>query len=354
MRRVLQRRDGWLHVPLLVALTLLCALQSQRALAQNFTVSITTPPALQEIVTGTTSTTFTVSNTGVVTVSPVSTAAAVRVRSGAVTAPTLTVTCSRQGSSGGKDCRGSTLTVRVTEGTASGGGNIGAITCATGQSQPSGVSYTCSTGGTSGAAYREIVYTYGSGASSNGWTSTLKLGVSFVVPANATRGATAVPGLCSRIAGASDSFSTGGCSTLVAAKILRSIAVVKSSDLRFGTLIRGAGSISLSPAGSRSAAGQASFAPGSSAAAARFDVTGEGGQAIDVTVPATFTLSNGTTTLTVTTSNNLPGDTSSQTLGGAIGTDATLTVGVGGTIPLTATTPSGTYTGSFTVTASYQ
>jgi hypothetical protein len=31
-----------------------------------------------------------------------------------------------------------------------------------------------------------------------------------------------------------------------------------------------------------------------------------------------------------------------------------LSVGVGGSLPLTASTPSGTYTGSFTVTASYQ
>ena len=353
MRGLLHRRDDVVRALLVVALCASGALP-RVAMAQNFTVSITNAPALQEIVTGTTSTTFTVSNAGAVTVAPISATAAVRVKSGSVTAPTLTVTCTRQGSSSGKDCRGSTLTVRVTEGSASGGGSVGAITCATGQAQPTGVTYTCATGSTSGTAYREFVYTYGSSASSNGWTSTIKLGVTLIVPANATRGTTSVPAACSRVSGASDSFATGGCSTLITAKLLRAITVTKTSDLRFGTLMRGAGSITISPSGTRSATGLAAFAPGSTAAAAEFDITGEGGQAIGVTVPATFTLTSGANTLTVTTSNNLPGDTSAQTLGSSIGSDATLTVGVGGSLPLTASTPSGTYTGSFTVTASYQ
>ena len=158
--------------------------------------------------------------------------------------------------------------------------NVGAITCATGQAQPTGVTYTCATGSTSGTAYREFVYTYGSSASSNGWTSTIKLGVTLIVPANATRGTTSVPAACSRVSGASDSFATGGCSTLITAKLLRAITVTKTSDLRFGTLMRGAGSITISPSGTRSATGLAAFAPGSTAAAAKFDITGEGGQAI--------------------------------------------------------------------------
>lgn len=323
-------------------------------LAQNFTVSIANPPALQDIVTGTSNTTFTISDAGAVTVSPISTSAAVRLKSGSVVVPTLTVTCARQGASASKDCQGSSLTIRVTEGTATGGGDLGAVTCATGQAQPTGVTYTCANGSTAGTAYREIVYTYGAAASATGWTSTLKLGLSLLVPASATRGGTSVPVLCTKVSGASDSFATGGCGSIVSARILRSIAVAKASDLRFGTLVRGAGSVALTPTGTRSVTGMAGIVPGSVGAAAKFDVTGEGGQAITVTVPASFDLTNGSSTLTVTTSNDLPGGSSAQTLGGSIGTDSTLRVGVGGSLTLSPSTPSGNYTGSLTVTASYQ
>jgi hypothetical protein len=340
-----------------LACVLLCAASPGHALAQNFSVSLTNAPALQDIVTGTTSTTFTVSNAGVVTVSPVSSAAAVRVKSGAVTVPTLTLTCTRQGGSSSRDCQGSAITVRVSAGAATGGANVGAFTCAAGQAQPAGVSYTCANGSSSGTAYRDFVYTYGSGANQVGWTSTIRLGLTLVVPASATRATASIPGLCTRVAGASDSFSTGGCGTIVSARILRAIALSRSADLRFGAVIRpgsGSGGVAVSASGARSASGLASFAPGSTAANAAFEVAGEGGQAINVTVPASFTLTNGTHTLTVTTSNDLPGGTSAQTLDGILGSDATLSIGVGGSLPLSPATAGGNYTGSFTVTASYQ
>jgi len=133
MRGLFHRRVDMARALLVVTLCA-CAALPRDVLAQNFTVSITNAPALQEIVTDTTSTTFMVSNAGAVTVAPASATAAVRVKSGSVTAPTLTVTCARQG--------------------ASGGGSVGAITCATGQAQPNGVTCTCTTGSASGTAYR--------------------------------------------------------------------------------------------------------------------------------------------------------------------------------------------------------
>jgi len=105
MRGLLHRRVDMARALLVVTLCA-CAALPRDVLAQNFTVSITNAPALQEIVTGTTSTTFTVSNAGAVTVAPASATAAVCVKSGSVTAPSLTVTCARQGASGGKDYRG--------------------------------------------------------------------------------------------------------------------------------------------------------------------------------------------------------------------------------------------------------
>ena len=42
-----------------------------------------------------------------------------------------------------------------------------------------------------------------------------------------------------------------------------------------------------------------------------------------------------------------------QTLSGALGTAGTLVVNVGGSVPIASTTPTGLYTGTFTVSAAY-
>ena len=78
---------------------------------------------------------------------------------------------------------------------------------------------------------------------------------------------------------------------------------------------------------------------------AQFLITGEGQKAITVNVPATFTMG----TLTVTTINT----TVPYVIGGAFGTQGTATVNVGGSFTVSASTPRGNYSGSFTVTADY-
>ena len=84
--------------------------------------------------------------------------------------------------------------------------------------------------------------------------------------------------------------------------------------------------------------------------AAQFGVTGEGGQAVTVSVPATITMAGSGPNITVTTSATGSGV---QTLSGALGAAGTLTVRVGGSFPLTSTTASGSYSGTFTVTVAY-
>ena len=49
----------------------------------------------------------------------------------------------------------------------------------------------------------------------------------------------------------------------------------------------------------------------------------------------------------------MSGSASAQTLSGTLGSQGSLTVNIGGSVTLTATTPSGNYSGSFTVSASY-
>lgn len=139
------------------------------------------------------------------------------------------------------------------------------------------------------------------------------------------------------------------------ATVFRGIDITKSSDLVFGKVVRpssGSGTVNVGAAGARTVIGTGSFAFAAPApAAAQFNVTGEGGQSVTVSVPASFQMSNGgNPPLTVTTTATGSG---TQNLGGTIGNAGTLPVAVGGSFPLTSSTATGLYSGSFTVTVQY-
>lgn len=139
--------------------------------------------------------------------------------------------------------------------------------------------------------------------------------------------------------------------------IIRPITIAKTADLAFGTVVRpatGSGTAVVSAGGARSVTGGVvGLSSGATPAAAAFTVTGEGGQSISVTVPSTFSMANGTDTLTVTTSNSLTGSVAAQTLSNALGAAGTLAFTVGGSVPIASTTATGLYTGTFTVSAAY-
>lgn len=139
--------------------------------------------------------------------------------------------------------------------------------------------------------------------------------------------------------------------------IIRPLTLTKNADLRFGTVVRpasGAGTAVVSAAGARSVTGGVvGLTSGDTPQAAQFTVDGEGGQSISISVPATFTIANGTDTLTVTTANNISGSAAAQTLSNALGSAGSLSFRVGGSVPVASTAPTGLYTGTFTVTASY-
>lgn len=139
--------------------------------------------------------------------------------------------------------------------------------------------------------------------------------------------------------------------------VIRPLTLTKNADLKFGTVVRpatGAGTVTVSAAGSRSVAGGVvGLNSGDTPQAAQFTVDGEGGQSVSVTIPATFSMANGTDTLTVTTSNNLSGSAASQTLSNALGSAGSLSFKVGGSVPVASTTATGVYTGTFTVSAAY-
>ncbi len=139
--------------------------------------------------------------------------------------------------------------------------------------------------------------------------------------------------------------------------VIRPLTITKNADLKFGTVVRpgtGSGTVVVSTAGARSVTGSVvGLSSGDTPQAAQFTVAGEGGQSVSVTIPATFSLANGSDTLTVTTSNDLTGSAAAQTLSNALGAAGTLAFKVGGSIPIASTTNTGLYTGSFTVSAAY-
>ena len=150
------------------------------------------------------------------------------------------------------------------------------------------------------------------------------------------------------------SASTTGSGSIT---VIRPLTITKNADLKFGTVVRpatGAGTVTVSAAGARSVAGGVvGLSSGDTPQAAQFTVDGEGGQSISVTVPGTFSIANGSDTLTVTTSNNLIGSAAAQTLSNALGAAGSLSFKVGGSVPVNSTSPTGVYTGTFTVSAAY-
>ena len=139
--------------------------------------------------------------------------------------------------------------------------------------------------------------------------------------------------------------------------IIQPLTITKNADLQFGSVVRpvsAAGAVAVAVTGARTVTGDIqALASGDTPQAARFTISGEGGHALSVTIPASFTLANGAQSLVVTTTNNLTGALSAQTLSGTAGGAGALDVRVGGTVALSTTTPAGLYTGAFTVSTAY-
>lgn len=140
----------------------------------------------------------------------------------------------------------------------------------------------------------------------------------------------------------------------ILAKVIRPVSIAKTQDLQFGSVTRpssGSGSITLTPDGIASVTGtNVRRFPSPTATAAQFSVSGEGGQAVTVSVPTTMTLSGSNGSVTATLSNTGGG---AQVLSGATGSAGSVEVNVGGSIPLTSSTALGTLSGTMTVTVQY-
>ncbi len=216
---------------------------------------------------------------------------------------------------------------------------------------------------TSGAT-ATIVLAPGTGSSISfrigpvGRNSSKTFWVGYDLPINGdnTAGSTgsATSGLVVTVSRTNSSFPNSRAGS-VGASVFRAISITNTASLAFGrvTLPRsGLATVSLVPATELvtvTGTGIIAFASPTPTAAA-FSVSGEGAQAITVSVPGSFTLTGPAGTLTVTT---IPSVSGTQVLSGTLGAAGALTVKVGGSFGLSTSTASGTYTGTISVTVQY-
>jgi hypothetical protein len=155
----------------------------------------------------------------------------------------------------------------------------------------------------------------------------------------------------SALATAANAQNSANDDAAVGITVLQPVSVTNTSGLQFGRVIRGAGDVAVDIDGARTIASGFSPAAAGTISAANFTVKAEGGQALTYTVPATVTLSNGASSLTVNTVSNAA---SLATATGSLGAEATYTLKVGGTVNVASNTATGAYTGTMNVIVAYQ
>lgn len=262
-----------------------------------------------------------------------------RVSTGTANA-TITITCGNTSS-----CNTKTVNVKVgSNGTIS--GRAKAITAFTASSGTATVSALTGT--------NPITFTLS--AIGQNSSKTFKLGTTFIIEGDDgghAVGSAASGYYVSAVASPNvpPSFGTNGNLT---ATVFRSMSMSKTSDLSFGRIVRpvsGSGSVSLAAANNARSSSSVVWMTSPASTRAAYTVTGEGGKAISISVPATFVMQNPVgDTITVTTNNNVA---VSPTLSSIAGQTGTYSFFVAGGFPVNSTTAPGAYTGTFTVTAAY-
>ena len=165
----------------------------------------------------------------------------------------------------------------------------------------------------------------------------------------ARRAAAALAGiaLVSMAATAAHAQASATASTGASVTIADPIAITKTADLSFGTVVpsAAAGTVAVSTGGVRSVSGGVSELAGTITAAA-YRVAGYGNSAYNIALPASVSLTGDGTAMTADTFVSSVG--TSATLSGGIGSFS-----VGATLNVGANQAPGTYTGTFNVTVAY-
>lgn len=145
---------------------------------------------------------------------------------------------------------------------------------------------------------------------------------------------------------------TTGWTGTARATVYKKLSLAKTSDLQFGRLVKpvnGSGIVAIDSADANSdprlifgAVGLGVPTP----TRAAYTVTGEPGAAISISIPSSFTM-------TRVGGGGLSVDTNDTTLGLTTLVGGVYTFYVGGEFPITSSTPTGSYNGTFNVTVSY-
>ena len=148
--------------------------------------------------------------------------------------------------------------------------------------------------------------------------------------------------------------SNSSATTTGTTTIIQPVTIAQDNALAFGTLVRptsGSSTISIGTGSDTvTATGNAVVLRGTTSRA-RYTVTGEGGETVSVTMPATFNLNKtGAPALAVSLTRNPTGN---LTLSNALGTTGTASLDIGGSFAISDTTPTGAYSGTFTVSVAY-
>lgn len=146
-----------------------------------------------------------------------------------------------------------------------------------------------------------------------------------------------------------NAITTNGTTT-----IIQPVTIAQNSALSFGTIVRpasGSGTITIGTGADTVAATGGAIALRGTTTRARYTITGEGAEIVAVTMPASFPMQKtGATDLTVTLTRAPAGNV---TLSGTTGTTGTAALDIGGSFPISSTTITGDYAGSFTVSVAY-
>ena len=161
--------------------------------------------------------------------------------------------------------------------------------------------------------------------------------------------ATGLLGATSAFAQATASTSASGSVTLI-----RPLTITKTADLEFGRIVKHAtttGTVSMTSGADGVTAGSGAVAlTGITTSRAKFSIDGESGQLVNVTVPASFGITNGTDTITVTTASSLG---TSVTLSGTYPGAGSSPLNVGGSFSVLPALSTGVYTGTLNVSVAY-
>jgi len=136
--------------------------------------------------------------------------------------------------------------------------------------------------------------------------------------------------------------------------VIAAINITKSADLAFGSFAAGtgAGTVTVTPGGTRSVTGVTAVA--STATAAKFDVTGQTGLGYSISVVATPLSDGGSNTMTFTPISDLTASAStSGTVAAGTLTGGAQSIYVGGVLSVGANQVAGTYSGTVTATVDY-